>query len=118
MATNQPTRTACLETRITPDALAVVRHAADLHGSGVGDFVVTAAQATAHQGIEATRIIRLSAGDQAFVDLPLRPEDRNPHGDCRQRPGWFGSKSQSKLTPVFLRKATKKSTVGSRSPRS
>jgi uncharacterized protein (DUF1778 family) len=74
MDTHQPNRTARLEARITPDALAVVRRAAELQGSSVSDFVVTAAQAAAHRVIEETQIIRLSVEDQArFVDLLLNP---------------------------------------------
>jgi uncharacterized protein (DUF1778 family) len=74
MDTNQPNRTARLEARITPDALAIVRRAAELQGSSVSDFVVSAAQAAAHRVIEETQIIRLSVEDQArFVDLLLNP---------------------------------------------
>ena len=74
MDTNQPNRTARLEARITPDALAVVRRAAELQGSSVSDFVVSAAQAAAHRVIEETQIFRLSVEDQArFVDLLLNP---------------------------------------------
>ena len=74
MDTHQPNRTARLEARITPEALAVVRRAAELQGSSVSDFVVSAAQAAAHRVIEETQIIRLSAEDQArFVDLLLNP---------------------------------------------
>ena len=71
---SEPTRTARLEARITPNALAVVRRAAELQGSSVSDFVVTAAQEAAHRVIEETQMIRLSAEDQRrFVDLLLNP---------------------------------------------
>ena len=40
---SEPNRTARLEARITPDALAVVKRAAEPQGSSVSDFVVTAA---------------------------------------------------------------------------
>ena len=79
MDTHQPNRTARLEARITPDALAIVRRAAELQGSSVSDFVVTAAQAAAHRVIEETQVIRLSVEDQArFVDLLLNPPTPTP----------------------------------------
>ncbi|MFL5287998.1 MAG: DUF1778 domain-containing protein [Rhodopila sp.] len=56
-------RTSRLEARITPEALAVVRRAAELQGSSVSEFVVNAAQQAAHRLIEETQIIRLSVED-------------------------------------------------------
>ena len=74
-----PNRTARLEARITPDALAVVRRAAELQGRSVSDFVVAAAQDAAHRAIEETNIIRLSVADQArFVDLLHNPPPLSP----------------------------------------
>ena len=76
---SEPNRTARLEARITPDALAVVRRAAELQGRSVSDFVVAAAQDAAHRAIEETNIIRLSVADQArFVDLLLNPPPLSP----------------------------------------
>lgn len=67
-------RTSRLEARIAPDALAVVRRAAELQGRSVSDFVVAAAQKAAHKAIEEAQIIRLAAEDQVrFVDLLLDP---------------------------------------------
>jgi uncharacterized protein (DUF1778 family) len=67
-------RTARLEARITPDALAVVRRAAELQGRSVSDFVVAAAQEAANRTIEETQIIRLSVEDQrAFAAAILNP---------------------------------------------
>ena len=43
MANPKPARTARVEARIAPDALAVVRRAAELRGRSAGDFLVTAA---------------------------------------------------------------------------
>ena len=75
----QPTRTARLEARITPDALAVVRRAAELQGRSVSDFVVAAAQEAANRTIEETQIIRLSVQDQrAFADAILHPPPPSP----------------------------------------
>jgi uncharacterized protein (DUF1778 family) len=71
-------RTARLEARITPDALAVVRRAAELQGRSVSDFVVSAAQDAAQKTIEETQIIRLSVEDQrAFADAIINPSPPN-----------------------------------------
>jgi uncharacterized protein (DUF1778 family) len=64
MIPQEPNRTARIEARIAPDALAVVRRAAELQGRSVSDFVVAAAQAEAERTIENTQIIRLSVEDQ------------------------------------------------------
>ena len=76
---SEPNRTARLEARITPDALAVVRRAAELQGRSVSDFVVAAAQDAANRTIEETQIIRLSVEDQRrFADLLLNPPEPAP----------------------------------------
>ena len=68
------TRTARIEARIAPDALAIVKRAAELQGRSVSDFVVAAAQDAARRTIEETQIIRLSVEDQrAFVVAILNP---------------------------------------------
>jgi len=67
-------RTTRIEARITPDALAVVKRAAEIEGRSVSDFVVAAAQEAAHRTIGETHLIRLSVEDQRrFVDLLLDP---------------------------------------------
>ena len=72
----EPVRTARLEARITPDALKVVRRAAQIEGRSVSDFVVAAAQAAAARTIEQTQIIRLSVEDQrAFAEAILNPPE-------------------------------------------
>jgi uncharacterized protein (DUF1778 family) len=58
------TRSARLEARIAPDALAVVKRAAEIQGRSMSDFVVEAARAEAERTIERTQIIRLSLADQ------------------------------------------------------
>lgn len=74
MATRETTRTARVEARIAPDALAVVRRAAELQGRSVSDFLVAAALKDAQQTIEDAQTIRLSVDDQRrFVDLLLNP---------------------------------------------
>lgn len=72
-------RTSRIEARIAPEALALVKQAAELQGRSVSDFVVTAAQEAAHRTIEEIGIIRLSADDQRrFVDLLLNPPPPSP----------------------------------------
>ncbi len=67
-------RTARIEARIAPDALAVVKRAAEIQGRSVSDFVVAAAQEAANRTIEETQIIRLSVEDQrAFAEAILDP---------------------------------------------
>jgi len=71
-------RTARIEARIAPDALAIVRRAAEMQGRSVSDFVVAAAQEAAHRAIEETQIIRLSIEDQrAFAEAILNPPAPN-----------------------------------------
>jgi uncharacterized protein (DUF1778 family) len=79
MMPKDPGRTACIEARIAPDVLAVVKRAAELQGRSVSDFIVAAAQEAAHRTIEETNIIRLSIEDQQrFVDLLLNPPPLSP----------------------------------------
>lgn len=67
-------RSARIEARIAPEALATVRRAAELQGRSVSDFVVAAAQEVAQRTIEQTQFIRLSVADQERVaDLLLSP---------------------------------------------
>ena len=72
-------RTARVEARIAPDALAVVRRAAELQGRSVSDFLVAAALKDAQRTIEDVQIIRLSVEDQTrFADLLLNPPPLAP----------------------------------------
>jgi uncharacterized protein (DUF1778 family) len=72
-------RSARIEARIAPAALAVVKRAAELQGRSVSDFVVAAAQEAAYRTIEEVQIIRLSVEDQQrFVDLLLNPPPLSP----------------------------------------
>ena len=65
---SQPqTRSTRIEARITPDALAVVKRAAEIQGRSVSDFVVAAAQDAAQKAIAETQIIRLSIDDQRML---------------------------------------------------
>jgi uncharacterized protein (DUF1778 family) len=79
MMPQEPGRTARIEARIAPDALAVVKRAAEIQGRSVSDFVVDAAQKAAHQTIEETQIIRVSVEDQAaFAESVLNPPPLAP----------------------------------------
>lgn len=79
LPTTESTRTARIEARIAPDALAVVRRAAEIQGRSLSDFVVAAALKDAHQTIEEAQIIRLSVEDQhRFAQALLNPPPLAP----------------------------------------
>ena len=79
MATQETNRTARVEARIAPDAMAVVRRAAELQGRCVSDFLVAAALKDAQQTIVDAQIIRLCVDDQQrFADLLLNPPPLAP----------------------------------------
>ena len=79
MQPRQTIRSARLEARITPDALDIVKRAAEIQGRSVSDFVVTAVQEAAHRAIDETQLIRLSVEDQrAFVGALLTPPPLTP----------------------------------------
>jgi uncharacterized protein (DUF1778 family) len=74
----EQTRTSRIEARIAPDALTVVRRAAEIQGRSVSDFVVAAAQEAANRTIEEAQIIRLSVADQhAFAEAMFNPPAPN-----------------------------------------
>ena len=76
MMPGESNRTSRIEARIAPDALQVVKRAAELQGRSVSDFVVAAAQEAAQRTIEESHLIRLSVEDQArFADLLLNPPE-------------------------------------------
>lgn len=71
-----PHRTARIEARIAPEALAVIKRAAAIRGRSVSAFMVAAAQEAAHRAIEETQVTRLSVEDQrAFADAILNPPE-------------------------------------------
>jgi uncharacterized protein (DUF1778 family) len=75
----EPNRSARIEARITPEALAVVKRAAEIQGRSVSDFVVAAAQEAASRAIEEAQIIRLSVEDQRnFAEAILSPPEPAP----------------------------------------
>jgi uncharacterized protein (DUF1778 family) len=68
------TRSTRLEARLSPQALAVVKRAAEIEGRSVSDFVVTAARQAAQRTIAETQIIRLSlAQQQELADALASP---------------------------------------------
>ena len=74
--TQDSPRSARIEARIAPEALATVKRAAELQGRSVSDFVVAAAQEAAHRTIAEMQIIRLSVQDQRdFADAILNPPE-------------------------------------------
>ncbi len=67
-------RTARIEARIAPDALAIVRRAAEIQGRSISDFVVAAAQEAAQKTVAELEVIRLSReAQERFVSLLLNP---------------------------------------------
>jgi len=64
-----------IEARISADALAMVKRAAEIQGRSVSDLIVNAA----HRTIEEPHLIRLSVEEQMrFVDLLLNPPPASP----------------------------------------
>ena len=83
MKPQENSRTARIEARIAPGALAVVRRAAEIQGRSVSDFVVAAAQEAAQKAVAETEVIRLSrAAQEKFVSLLL---DQPPPSDALLR---------------------------------
>lgn len=79
MKSQTQTRTARIEARIAPDALTIVKRAAEIQGRSVSDFVIAAAQDAANRTIEAEQIIRLSVEDQRMImDAILDPPSSSP----------------------------------------
>lgn len=66
--------TARLEARISTDLHAILKRAAELQGSVMTDFVVSAVQDASQRAIEQAKVIRLSLADQeCFVQALLPP---------------------------------------------
>ncbi|MGB8839838.1 MAG: DUF1778 domain-containing protein [Aliidongia sp.] len=79
MASPQQTRTARIEARIAPEALSVVKRAAELQGRSVSDFLVESAVTMAEKTIEETCLIRLAVEDQrAIAEALLNPAPLAP----------------------------------------
>ena len=72
-------RTERIEARIAPEALRLVKHAAELQGRSISDFVIAAAQEVAHRTIDEAQVIHLSVEDQhRFIELLLHPPAYTP----------------------------------------
>lgn len=68
-----------VEARIAPDALAVVRRAAEIQGRSVSDFLVAAAIKDAQRTIEEAQIVRLAVEDQErFAEMLINPPPLSP----------------------------------------
>ncbi len=67
-------QTSRLEARLPGDVYATLKHAAELSGRTLSDFVVSAAHKAARETIEEHTIMRVSAEDQRrFADALLNP---------------------------------------------
>ena len=74
MLTKDQNRTARIEARIAPEALAIVRRAAELQGRSVSDFVVAAANEAAQKAVADVAVLRLSReAQETFVAHLLNP---------------------------------------------
>ncbi|MET3613347.1 uncharacterized protein (DUF1778 family) [Rhizobium aquaticum] len=72
---NEHAKAARIEARIAPDALALVKRAAEIEGRSLSDFVVAAAQAAARRTIEDSHIVRLAEQDQLrFAEALITPQ--------------------------------------------
>ena len=71
-------RTSRIEARIAPEALAIVRRAAEIQGRSVSDFVVSVAQEAARKTVAEVEVIRLSReAQEQFAKLLLNPPKPN-----------------------------------------
>ena len=72
-------RSSRIEARIAPQALAIVRRAAEIQGRSVSDFVVSAAKDAARRTVAELEIIRLSRqAQEQFAGLLLDPPKPKP----------------------------------------
>lgn len=70
--------TARIEARVQPEIHQIIKHAAQISGRSVSDFVVTAATQLAKQTIEENHVIELSLKDQQdFAKNILNPPPMN-----------------------------------------
>lgn len=71
--------TARLEARISTDLHAMLKHAAELQGRTMTDFLVAAVQDAAQNAITQAEVIRLSLADQeCFAQALLSPPKASP----------------------------------------
>jgi uncharacterized protein (DUF1778 family) len=75
----QRTNAVRIHARIAPEALSVVKRAAEIQGRSVSDFVAAAAEEAAKRTIEQTQIIQRSPEDQrALAAAILNPPEPTP----------------------------------------
>lgn len=76
MSPAEAQRTARVEARISPDALELIRRAAELQGRSISDFMVAAAQEAAQRAVADIEILRLSRqAQEQFAALVLDPPE-------------------------------------------
>jgi len=76
MSPAEAQRTARVEARISPDALELIRRAAELQGRSISDFMVAAAQEAAQRAVADVEILRLSRqAQEQFAALVLDPPE-------------------------------------------
>lgn len=67
-----------LEARVNHDLHTLIKHAAQLEGRTLTDFIITALQTAAHKTIADTALLQLSVRDQQHVaDILLSPPTPN-----------------------------------------
>jgi uncharacterized protein (DUF1778 family) len=70
--------TARLEARVSSELHALIKHAAELQGRTVTDFIVTATQEAAKRAVEETALLRLAIEDQQQFATSLLEESVTP----------------------------------------
>ena len=77
-AKSESASTARLAARIPPELHALIKHAADISGRSITDFVVEAATAAAQRAIEQSIVMRLSMADSVVLaEALLNPPKPN-----------------------------------------
>lgn len=67
-------KTTRFETRLSPYARRIIKHAAEIQGRSMGDFVIAAAEQAAEKAIRDAHIIELTLEDQRrFAEAMLNP---------------------------------------------
>ena len=78
-ATAGATKTTRFETRLSRYARKIIKHAAEIQGRSMSDFVVAAAEQAAEKAIRDAHIIELSIDDQRkFAEALLNPPKLGP----------------------------------------
>jgi uncharacterized protein (DUF1778 family) len=79
MAHTAAKRTQRIEARISPDALSLVRRAAEIEGRSISDFVVAAAQEVAERTVERRQLIQLALADfERMMEILSKPPKVTP----------------------------------------